>query len=165
MGELAEEIRTVGEGEVEPRPSPTPTPISTPGSRMDDPSYFSFRLGRWESGRPWGAPGAGGGGKRGCSGRPRPSPAARQRAGRGGRDRAKGGAAAVLPGVEALPVRYRIGQSARPTRKATRFNEPLSRTGHPRAPKGTPWFPPGEALFTVRALELGQVGAARRSKH
>ena len=119
---------------------------------------------------PSGEPGPGGrrgegDGKRGCSGRPRPSPAARQRAGRGGRDRAKGGAAAVLPGVDALPVRYRIGQSAGPTRKATRVNEPLSRTGHPSAPKGTPWFPPGGALFTVCALELGQVGAARRSKH
>lgn len=132
---------------------------------MDAPSYFSFRLGRWESGPPWGAPGGGGGGKRGCSGRPRPSPAARQRAGRGGRDHAKGGAAAVLPGVDALSVRYRIGQSAKPTLKATRVNEPLSCTGHPLAPKGTPLLPPGGALFTVPALELGQVGAARRSKH
>lgn len=42
---------------------------------------------------------------------PRPGPA-RRAEGRGGRDRDKGGAATVLPGVGALPVCYRIGQRA-----------------------------------------------------
>lgn len=148
------EIRTVGEGEVEPWPSPSPTP----GSRMDDPSYFSFRLGRWESGRPWGALGAGGGGKRGCSGRPRPSPAARQRAGRGGRDRAKGGAAAVLPGVDALPVRYRIGQSAEPTRKATQGQgTPEPHWASQRA-KGDPVVPPGRGTLHCSRVGAGPSG-------
>lgn len=67
-----------------------------------------------------GGPHLGRDGGRGWEGRmlrgPRPGrqAAARLAEGRGGRDRAKGGAA-VLPGVGALPVRYRIGRRARPT--------------------------------------------------
>ncbi|XP_047614354.1 uncharacterized protein LOC125114841 isoform X2 [Phacochoerus africanus] len=52
---------------------------------------------------------------------PRPGPAAWPRAGRGGRDRAKGGAAAVLPGVgapRAVRYRYRIGRSVQPRQGA-----------------------------------------------
>lgn len=72
-------------------------------------------------------------GKGGCSAGS--APAARLVEGRGGRDRAKGGADAVLPGVGALPVCYRISRPARPTYGAAGVSELRSHTesrGSPR---------------------------------
>ncbi|XP_032354124.1 nascent polypeptide-associated complex subunit alpha, muscle-specific form-like [Camelus ferus] len=84
------------------------------------------------------------------------APESSQCAGRGGRDRAKGGAAAVLPGVGALFVGYRIDRSAHSTLGAAGVSKTRSRAGHPRSPKGTPRLPHDRARFIFPPLGPGQ---------